>query len=198
MEMSLEERINTVGRRLRCIARQLAAMGYRFDDPAAVFPGAAVGTDTAIERIEREIGPVPRALGIFWRQVGSVNFMGEHADWEGCDYPDPIVIFPPSYALDELGQFIGDRAERMRCNLPYLIPVSPDALHKENVSGGMWYNVSMPATVDDPPLNDEPHSTTFVSYLELAVRWGGFPGLDRCPEHNWPLTAIAGGAVNER
>ena len=56
----------------------------------------------------------------------------------------------------------------------------------------MWYNVSVPAVADDPPLNDEWHRTTFVSHLELAVRWGGFPGLERCPEHSWPLRALVG------
>ena len=58
---------------------------------------------------------------------------------------------------------------------PYCVPVAPDAYHKQNVSGGMWYNLSVPAVTDDPPLNDERHRTTFVGYLELALRWGGFP-----------------------
>ena len=74
---------------------------------------------------------------------------------------------------------------------------SPDDVHKDNVSGGMWYNLTVPAVSDDPPLNDEWHNTTFISYLELAVRWGGFPGLERCSEHDWPLCLLLGGPAGE-
>jgi hypothetical protein len=57
----------------------------------------------------------------------------------------------------------------------------------------MWYNLSVPAVADDPPLNDEWHHTTFVSYLELAVQWGGFPGLADCPGHTWPVAELVRG-----
>jgi hypothetical protein len=106
-------------------------------------------------------------------------------------------VYPPSVAIFELDEFLGDREERTRCEFPYLVPIAPDDVHKDNVSGGMWYNLSVPAIADDPPLNDERHRTTFVSYLELAVRWGGFPGLDRCPEHSWPVREILAGPAVE-
>jgi hypothetical protein len=92
----------------------------------------------------------------------------------------------------ELDEFLADKEERLRCDDPYLIPIAPDDYHKEGVSGGMWYNVSVPAVADDPPLNDEWHGTTFVDYLELAVRWAGFPGLFRCPGHSWPVAELVG------
>jgi hypothetical protein len=202
--MTLEARILRVGDQIAKIAQRLPALGYPFQDPSAVFPGPEPGTEDAIERIEREIGELPLALKAFWRLVGSVNFMARHEvsaareyPWDGCEYPDPLVVYPPSVAIFELDEFLGDREERMRCALPYLVPIAPDDVHKDNVSGGMWYNVSVPAVADDPPLNDERHRTTFVSYLELAVRWGGFPGLDRCPEHSWPLREILSGPAVE-
>ena len=187
--MQLEDRIISAGRRLERIAKRLREMGYRFDHPSAVFPGPEPGTDSAIERIEREVGPLPLAIKIFWRRVGSIDFTGAHPKWKGCEYPDPIVVFP-SYAGDELDEFLEDREERLRCNFPYQVPIAPDAKHKANVSGGMWYNLRVPAAADDPPLNDEPHRTTFVNYLELAARWAGFPGLEKCRDHNWPLAQI--------
>ena len=152
-------------------------------------PRAEPGAEAAIERIERDAGTLPLAIKLFWRRVGSVNFIGEHAGWDGCEYPDPLVVYPPSVAVSELEKFLADREERMRCRVPYRVPVAPDR-YKANVSGGMCYNLSVPAVADDPPLNDERHRTTFVNYLELAVRWGAFPGLDRCPEHNWPLADL--------
>jgi hypothetical protein len=191
--MLLPDRILSAGRGIERVAERLEDLGYQFDDPAAVFPGPEPGVDAAIERIEREVGALPLAIKLFWRSVGSVNFMGEHLDWEGCEYPDPLVVYPPSVAVLELDEFLADREERLRCNYPYLIPVAPDEYHKENVSGGMYYNLTVPAVADDPPLNDERHRTTFAAYLELALRWGGFPGLDRCKQHNWPLADLTGG-----
>jgi hypothetical protein len=155
-----------------------------------VFPGAESGTTEAIARIEREAGMLPFALKSFWHQCGSIDFRGWHRDWVGCDYPDPLVVFPPSVALWELEQFLADRAERLRCGFPYLVPIVPDSYTKAGDSGGMWYNVSVPAVADDPPLNEEWHQLSFVSYLELAVHWAGFPGLSDCLGHNWPVAEL--------
>ncbi len=202
--MSPEARILRVGEKIARIVRRLPALGYEFHRPSAVFPGLEPATEDAIARIEREVGAIPLALKVFWRSVGSVDLTARHRrsqpveyPWEGCEYPDPLVVHPPSAAIAELDEFLADREERMRCGFPYVVPIAPDDVHKDNVSGGMWYNVSVPAVADDPPLNDERHQTTFVSYLELAVRWGGFPGLDRCPEHGWPLPELVGGAAGE-
>jgi hypothetical protein len=202
--MSLEARILSIGEQTAIIARRLPTLGYQFKRPSAAFPGPEPGTEDAIELIEREVGKLPLALKFFWRLVGSVDLTAHYRTWrpveypwEGCEYPDPLVVYPPSAAIAELDEFLGDREERMRCGFPYIVPIAPDAAHKDNVSGGMWYNLSVPAVADDPPLNDEWHRTTFVSYLELAVRWGGFPGLERYPEHSWPLREIIGDAAGE-
>ncbi len=188
--MSLEDRIIAVGVQIGQIARRLFALGYEFEDPSAVFPGPERDTDAAIARIEREAGKLPLAIKHFWSRVGSVNFIGRHTDWTGCEYPDPLFVYPPSMALDELESFLDDREERLRCNYPYFVPIAPDAKHKENVSGGGCYQLTMPRIADDPFLEEEPHRTTFVNYLEIAVRWGGFPGLERYPGHHWPLEKI--------
>ena len=202
--MSLESRILRVGEQIAEISRRLPALGYQFNRPSGVFPGPEPGTEDAIERIEQEVGKLPLTLKIFWRLVGSVDFTAHYRTWRpvqypwaGCEYPDPLVVYPPSAAIAELDEFLGDREERMRCEFPYVVPIAPDDAHKDNVSGGMWYNVTVPAVADDPPLNDEWHRTTFVSYLERAVRWGGFPGLERCPDHRWPLRELVGEPAGE-
>ena len=189
---SLEERIIAVGREAGLIRRRLDQLSYRFTERGSVLPGPEAGTEAAIERIEREAGELPLAIKLFWRHVGSINFIGDPPGWHGCEYPDPLVVYPPSAAIFALDEFLSDREERLRSDFPYLVPIAPDEYHKQNVSGGMWYNLSVPAAADDPPLNDERHQTTFVSYLELAMRWGGFPGLDRCPGHDWPLERLVG------
>jgi len=193
--MTLETRIDLVGNSMRTIAQRLSERGFQFDRPAAILPGPEPGARKAIARIESEIGAVPRALRLFWLKVGSVEFSGSHPEWGGCDYPDALVVYTPSLAIEELEEFLADQEERLRCDLPYLVPIAPDFHHKANVSGGMWYNVSVPAVADDPPLNDEWHGTTFVGYLELAVRWAGFPGLSRCPAHSWPVAELVGDPI---
>ena len=134
---------------------------------------------------------VPLGVKLFWRHVGSVNFMGRHPDWVANGYPDTLVVEPASFAIEELDEFLDDREERERYGSRYVIPIAPDDYHKANVSGGMFYNVSVPAVADDPPLNDERrHHTTFVRYLEIALTYGGFPGLARCDSHDFPLDQL--------
>jgi hypothetical protein len=197
--MSIEEHIDSLGKRLQILKQRLTEEDFQFENEDEVFPGPEDGTDEAIEQIENEIGALPLSLKLFWQRVGSVNFCGGHPDWEldpDCEpegYPDPIVIYPPSVALAELEEFLSDKEERLRSNLPFVVPIAPDFYHKADVSGGMWYNLSVPAVADDPPLNDEWHQTTFLNYLEIAVKWAGFPGLERYPKHTWPIAKLVQG-----
>jgi hypothetical protein len=197
--MPIEEHIDFIGKRLQILEQRLTEQGFQFENEDEVLPGPEDDTDEAIEQIEHEIGAVPLSLKLFWQRVGSVNFCGGHPEWEldpDCEpegYPDPIVVYPPSVALGELEEFLADKEERLRCNLPFVVPIAPDFYHKADVSGGMWYNLSVPAVADDPPLNDEWHKTTFLNYLEIAVKWGGFPGLERSPKHTWPIAKLVQG-----
>ncbi len=197
--MSIEYRVDCIGERLRILKQRLIENGFHFDRNDEVLPGPKHDTDEAIQRIESEIGTVPVALKLFWKRVGSVDFCGSHPEWVGCPdcdpelYPDPIVVYPPSIANEELNEFLSDKEERLRRNLPYVVPIAPDFYHKADVSGGMFYNVSVPANVDDPPLNDEWHKATFLNYLEIAAKWAGFPGLERHPKHTWPIAKLVEG-----
>lgn len=191
--MNLERRIQTAGASIRLLVTRLTNCGFHFERPADVFPGPEPGAASAIARIEREAGVLPLALKLFWLNVGSVDLRGSHPEWHGCDYPDALMVWPPSVALGEWDEFLNDREERLRCDYPYDVPIALDLYHKADVSGGHWYNVDVPALADDPPLNDEWHETTFVEYLEIALRWGGFPGLVHCPGHNWPVADPASG-----
>lgn len=191
--MQLERRIQGIGEAIGQIVRNLEKLGYQFAEPAEVMPGPELETEFAIERIEREMGQLPTAIKLFWRSIGAVNLIGFHPNWQNDIYPDPLVIFPPSIALHELDEFLSDREERLKYDFPYLVPIAPDSYHKAGVSGGMWYNVAMPAESDDPPLQAEPHQLSFVRYLKYAVNCGGFPGLDHYPAHNWPIEQITAG-----
>src|SRR6516225_9343516 len=107
--MNLESRINAVGESFRLLAKRLTEWGYKFDRPSEVLPGPEVGTEAAIARIEREVGPVPLGLRLFWQRIGSVNFCGMHSEWQGYEYPDPVFVYPPSAAIRELDEFLADK-----------------------------------------------------------------------------------------
>ena len=194
--MSLEARINLIGESLRDLVPRLSEHGFEFERAEEVLPGPEVDTEDAIARIEKEAGLLPEALKLFWLRIGSVDLCGSHPEWEGAEYPDPLVVAPASFAVMELEDFLSDKEERLRCDCPYYVPIAPDHYHKANVSGGMCYSISVPAVAADPPLNDEWHKTTFVSYLEIALAWAGFPGLSRYPGHNWPIANLVGRMPN--
>lgn len=191
MNAQIDERIGRIALALPVLVCRLKQLGYEFARPSCVLPGPEPAVDDNIQRIESEIGPVPYALAQFWKKIGSVDLCGSHPEWYGCDYPDPLVIDPSSQAVAELDEFLDDREERMRYDFPYVIPISADEYHKEDVSGGMWYNVDCPATADDPIINDERHHLSLLDYLEHALRMGGFLGLDNCRNHNWPVGRLA-------
>lgn len=190
VNQSLLQRVFAMGRELHSLVPRLQALGYEFERPNEVLPGVEPGASEAISRIEEVVGPVPAALKAFWLEVGSVDFSGRHPNWNGCEYPDPLVVFPPSYALYELDEYLADKEARDAEGLPFAIPLAPDYFHKANVSGGLPYEVAVPAMEDDPPLNNERHRISFLAYLELSLGWGGFPGLQSCTGHSWPVDRI--------
>ncbi|HXY34451.1 MAG TPA: hypothetical protein VEI07_09505 [Planctomycetaceae bacterium] len=180
----IDRRIEAIAAGVNSLVTRLRAAGFVFHNPKDVFPGVEADVELHVSRIEREIGPVPYALAAFWRRIGSVDLTGSHPNWTGCEYPDALFVYPASAAAAELDDFLADREYRLAIGFPFKIPIAPDSFHKENVSGGMWYNVDCPATDDNPIVNDEGRDLPFLDYVEDALRMGGFPGVRG--DHNWP------------
>src|SRR5262245_25442302 len=118
--MTLEERIEAIAASLRDLVSRLTQRGFQFERPTEALRSPKPGAPAAIARIEREIGLLPAALKLFWLRVGSVDFCGADPDWRGCEYPDPLVVYPPSVAVEELDEFLADKEQRLRCDIPYL------------------------------------------------------------------------------
>jgi hypothetical protein len=192
MSALLISKVDALGSKIKALVDQLHRDGYVFEYPDEVFPGPSPDAADAISRIEQVAGEVPLALKLFWLRVGSVNLCGGHPAWRGCDYPDPLVVGPPAHALPELADYLEEP------DGPFLIPIAPDFFHKANVSGGMYYNVSVPSESDDPLLNDERHGVSLLDYLTLALGWGGFPGLEGATGNTWPLARLQSAAGGQR
>ena len=185
--------------RLGSLVRTLDELGYRFTDPDLALPGPAPSVDTDLAKLARLVGPVPRMLAAFYREVGSVDLRGAHHAWTGCDYPDPLVIDPIAVALEEAVEFAAlsdPKTEYWASDSGvFRVPISPDPLHKADVSGGMWYGIEIPNASDDPVVLEEAHGLALTQYLAFALSWGGFPGLEGCPAHTYPLAQLRAAAA---
>lgn len=184
----MRSQIDLLGQRIALLIERLRAMGYVFEDPKQVFPGPEIETESIIEKIEREVGEIPEALKLFWRQVGSVNLTGHHPSWTETEFcPDQLIVYPASYALYYFEDEYGNRLEYDK---PFQIVVAPDELHKANISGGAPYSISIPAVANDPPLNASPVTETFLEHIDRSLKSGGFPGIEGDQNHNWPITKL--------
>ena len=183
-------RLQKTNQRLERLRDFLESQHFAFHYPDEVLPGPDPNSGEVIERIEAEVGRIPEALTQFYRIIGSVNFSGSCEEWDGCDYPDALIVYPAAVAQAELDDFLVQKEDYLSAFGTFRIPIAPDYYHKAGVSGGMWYGVPVPAASEDPPLLEERHGTTFLRYLEIALDWGGFPGLEHAGTHTWPLSGM--------
>jgi hypothetical protein len=150
--------------------------GYYTQGPL-VLPSELSRADIAT--LEDRIGPIPISLFAFWQEVGSVDLVGIRLSWpEGLD---PLVVNEPQGAISDLDDWEIDVEEGMvEDHWRFKACLSPDELHKDNVSGGAPYSAALPDKSADFMLLNERHNMLFVPYLRMAIlRWGGFPGLDK-------------------
>jgi hypothetical protein len=182
----LVEYVRKFGQKLEKLKDKLDTLGYAFERPDEVLPGPHADTERILARIEENAGSVPPCIAVLHREIGSVDFCGHHPAWHGCQYPDPIVVLPLESAECELDIFIEDGDEYR--DGTYRIPIAPDYYHKADVSGGDFYGIAVPDNRLDVPLLEEPHDTTLLGYLEIVLKWGGFPGLESVEgTHSWPI-----------
>ncbi len=137
--------------------------------------------------LHEAVGPLPLSLRIFWEVVGEVSLVGLAPDGGMPDYADPLWVEGPAIGLADLAdaEFSDDEG--------FFCPIAPDLLHKDNVSGGSSYAVSLPDGGFDALVRDEWHGIDFIPYLRTAILdWGGFPGLsEENPQHGWRRNQVA-------
>jgi hypothetical protein len=127
------------------------------------------------DELESVASPLPLSLKVFWEEVGAIDLVGMHPSWP--DGLDPLVVDPPEAALAMLYEVEEYEEETEGARL--FAGLSPDDLHKDNVSGGGPYGLYLPNLSVDFKFKFERHNMFFVQYLRLAIlRWGGFPGLE--------------------
>jgi hypothetical protein len=185
-EEALAVSVETMRRVARCCdlaAERLAAEGW-----VALFGHLRAAPEpdlpVLLAALEGAAGsPVPPSLIAFWQVVGAIDFVWDYGQAQaapnfGLDLDltqlDPLAI----QAAGVAGALWLDERSPGDLDAPSPLWLAPDRLYKANISGGDPYHVELPFHGADPPFRGEPHGLSFVDYLRLALRWGGFPGLE--------------------
>jgi hypothetical protein len=178
------ETMRRVRANIEVLVQRLDAAGYVFDDaPVPRWENPRADATAQVRDLEALVGAVPLSIRACYEAVGTVNFMGHHPSlehraedrWDAL--PDPLVIFPIDSVIDDCRERLED--PEWDRDLPLDLALAPDILHKADISGGGPYGVHVPDAAADAQLHEEWHETSFVNYLRLCFRWGGFPGLER-------------------
>jgi len=92
-------------------------------------------------------------------------------------FADPLVIAPIEKLVSDFDDweagYWGDQA--------FTLGLSPDDLHKANISGASYDVCLVGGPCGDAAFGDW-HEVTFVEYLRSVFQWGGFPGWERYPD----------------
>jgi len=192
------ETMSRVAHNVLMLVPRLQVIGYRFAHPDYAFVPPEADIAIRLDTLERLTGPLPLALRAFCGVVGSVNFTGKHPDWPDEDdfdtARDALVIEPLVNVFDNYVYWQWAGSEGMNEGeeaTHFPLPISPDEFAKAEISTGSSYEILVPNPAADAGLTNEWHDTTFLNYLRIAFRWGGFPGFERFPEHLRPNEAIA-------
>ena len=105
-----------------------------------------------------------------------------------AEYSDPLYVEEPRGGIGEFRYWQeGAGWSAGAPDGPFLCPIAPDVLHKDNVSGGAPYGIALPDPGADATLHNEWHHVKFVPYLRIAIlEWAGFPGLSPAnPQAKW-------------
>ncbi len=149
------------------------------------FQPASRDISSQLLTLENGVGTIPLSLYCWYKEVGSVNFIGSFHEsqfaysrekkYKSGYGLDPLFTQPLQDVIEEMRDFEEDEDEEGKRRLP----ISPDNDLKYGYSGGGDYELVVPCRAFDGILEGEPHHITFVNYLRLCLRWGGFPGLEK-------------------
>jgi hypothetical protein len=173
------ETMRRVRHNIELLAQRLRRIDYKFRDPAKVFVPPPDDTPAKIAEIEQMAGLMPIALRAWYEVVGSVNFTGHHLNYldffELAPLPDPLVVYSIDHALETCKDWhksrAGDPVERLYC-----VPVGSGEYEKAGIGDQQPYEIVLPNESVDALLLHTWHRTTFVNYIRISLRWGGFAG----------------------
>lgn len=162
-------------------------------------------TAKRLSALEEEIGILPLSLRAFYVVVEGVNLVGSLPEWQalrpdGIDNPvefarnhpqfdwrhysldrglDPLFVWSLDAQIEMLAGIKTQVVESGEQLTPYPLNLAPDYLSKYGIGGDGPYTIVTPCSTADALVQGEWHTTTFVDYLRICLRWAGMPGLQR-------------------
>lgn len=172
-------------RNIDVLVERLIEQGYLFhandDDATPVRPLIGPGPDAEefVAWLDHIYGPIPMILSSWVRIVGDVWMVGTHPAWETSASADPLVVEVAGlrYPGHDVRRSLLDEFEQWREypeDGPFQLPVAPDHLHKNNISGGAPYGLVLPYAGADAVIVTDT-AMSFVTYLQKVFTTGGFP-----------------------
>ncbi|HVF85424.1 MAG TPA: hypothetical protein VM821_05550 [Abditibacteriaceae bacterium] len=194
------ETMRRVRHNIELLVPRLHQLGYQFgavpDDPdywknRPVLVPPPPDTREAVKEVEDLVGTIPLSLRAWYEIVGGVNLIGLHSEWPETQELDPLYVDPLCASVSGCTtlELIRSSYEDWKIDVEgfgvtevgeFEIAMAPDFHHKVNVSGGPPYSFAPSHKAADVLLLHEWYETTFVNYLRICLRWGGFPGIKRC------------------
>jgi hypothetical protein len=173
---------------VEAIVERLSSAGYRFHrNDNAQTPTTSYVPPTAAARehadwLDERFGPLPMTLRSWTLIVGDVWLVGTHPQWAASASADPLVIEVEGslYADDPIRNYFEESHESWQeyrdmysASSQFVLPLAPDSLHKQNISGGDPYGIILPDGCADG-LFAGATVLPFVSYLNQVFASGGF------------------------
>jgi hypothetical protein len=190
------------------IIDQLTKEGFSFIDEGRIITDPEAGVRDWISECRNCGIYFPIVFEAWLLEIGSVNFIGTHPNWlrsayafdgktspDELIYPDPLVVEFTHEYFDYLYNEWRDllSSTETQPNPPFRLEISPDHLHKANISGGLPYELDVDRHTVDTILLNERHSTSFLGYIRRALVWKGFPGFDYikpCDRQGWERSEL--------
>ncbi len=145
-----------------------------------------------LDALEKRAGILPLSLAAWYEAVGEVNFVGRPPDsWylrpRALDpfqvHPFELVVkFYDEWLKEQTYSFSLRADEKDADEIAYFsqvrLEIMLDVDTKLGDSGLGGYQVIVPSLAADAPLLGHIQHLSFLDYVRLSCRWGGFPGLE--------------------
>lgn len=148
----------------------------RLDQRYPIFAESPAESSQLLNALEQRIGMLPIALKCWYQQIGSVNLIGTfpvtNEREELSDILDPLLI----YSLNEITEYFSSDVSSEGIDE---MPLAPDGALKYGYSGSGPYSINLSCKAFDAPIDlYQSSQITFINYLRICFRWGGFFGLE--------------------
>jgi hypothetical protein len=169
-----EETMKRARHNVELILTRLGKLGHKFAlPPDVVFsaPPPSIADDLA--RVQEEVGSLPLSLEAWHQYVGSVSFAGDHPTlsshlnpvrldgvWQTVNAM-PLEVLPLEYAANAFADHQANHPDGPSLFLVSCCINDYEGIEVPNEAADAIYTLT---------------GDTFVKFLRLSFRWGGFPG----------------------